>query len=97
MPDLPLPSIRIGRGGGQPAGLPDFKPMNPWGRAMPAPARAPRPPLYQLVVTRAGRGQTPIGPKMQRQYVDALFDVVDGAIRSGAEKEFSDPHIVRCV
>ena len=97
MPDLPLPTIRIGRGSGQPAGLPDFKPMNPWGQRMPAPVRPPRPTLYQIVVTRAGHGEIRLGPKMERQFIDALFATIEGAIRSGAEKEISDPHIVMCV
>lgn len=74
-----------------------FRPLNPWGRAVPKATRPEREPLYQLVVKRAGRGEIPFGPKMHRRFIDELYATVDGAIRSGVEKELSDPHIVKCV
>lgn len=86
MPDIFFP--------GSPA---PFRPVNPWGRSVPRPSRTVRPALYQLIVTRTGWGQIPFGPKMEKQFVDALFDTVNKAIRSGIEKELSDPHVVMCV
>lgn len=91
------PSIIVGRGSGQPAGIPDFKPVNPWGRAMPKPPRPPREALYQLVVTRAGRGQIRFGPQAGKAFIDEFAAAVRSAILLGVEKELSDPHVVKCV
>lgn len=74
-----------------------FHPVNPHGRSVPKAKKSIREPLYQLIVMRVGRGQIPFGPKMQRQFVDSLYETVLGAIRSGVEKELSDPHVVLCV
>lgn len=90
------PSIRIGRGSGQPVGFPDFKPMNPWGRAMPKPVRQPRPDLYQIVVRRHGV-EIRFGPAMIKDCVDQLVTAIETSIRLGVEKELSEPHIVKCV
>ena len=74
-----------------------FRPVNPWGRAMPRPTWSARPALYQLIVKWEGRGEIPFGPKMELQFVQAFYDTVNGAIRSGVEKQLSDPHVVKCV
>lgn len=63
---------------------------------MPKPVREPRPPLYQLVVTRHGQ-EIRFGPAMIRDAVDELLAAVDTAIRAGVEKELSEPHVVRCL
>ncbi len=73
-----------------------FKPVNPWGRAMPKPTRPDRPPLFQLVVRRDGK-ETRIGPMAPKDFIQQLYEAVDAAIRVGVEKDFTDPHIVRCV
>lgn len=89
-----IPTVRIS--GGNPAGMPDYKPLNPWGRAMPKPVRAPRAPLYQLIVRRKGV-QMPYSPKLHREFLEPLLEAINTAIRLGVEKEMTDPHIVLCV
>ena len=74
-----------------------FRPLNPWGREMPKVKRPVREPLYQLIVTRVGRGMIPFGPKMKKDAVDQLFEAVSAGIRVGVEKELTDPHVVRCL
>ena len=74
-----------------------FRPVNAHGRAMPKVARSIRQPLYQLIVTRKGRGQMPFGPKMEKQFAQELYETVLGQIRLGKEKDITDPHLVLCV
>jgi hypothetical protein len=64
---------------------------------MPKVKRPVREPLYQLIVTRQGRGMIPFGPKMKKDAVDQLFMAVEAGIRVGVEKELTDPHVVRCL
>jgi hypothetical protein len=73
-----------------------FRPLNPWGRSMPKSGRRAKAALYQLVVTRGGK-EIRLGPKMERQFVDQLYETVLNGIRCGAEKELSNPHIVAVV
>ncbi len=70
-----------------------FRPLNPWGRPVPRSNREPRPPLYQVVVTRRGK-EIPFGPKMEKRFVDEFHAAIVQAIRVGAERELSSPHIV---
>lgn len=72
-----------------------FRPLNPWGRAMPKVAQRVRPQLWQIVVTsRRTRREIPVGPKMERAHCEHLFDAIDRGIRFGAERDWSNPHIV---
>ncbi|HEX5320432.1 MAG TPA: hypothetical protein VFW46_14815 [Stellaceae bacterium] len=89
--------------GGNPAGMPDFRPLNPWGRAMPKPTRLPPPPRYQVFVeafdpiSATGRKLIPIGPKGDDQFVRPLCEAIEQAIASGQEKTWRNPHVVRLI
>lgn len=86
MPEVYIPGSNI-----------PFRPVNPWGRPVPRVAKPVRPALYQVIVTREGRGQIPFGPKMGRAAAEEFCEAIMGQIRLGAEKQLSDPHIVMCV
>jgi hypothetical protein len=90
------PLLDIGYGTGTPAGMPDFKPLNPWGQAMPKPRREPRPPLFQLWVKRDADGQrVPLGPKAAYDFVETMHRgmVVEAAV-SNTRQWWSDAEIV---
>lgn len=74
-----------------------FRPVNPWGRAVPRVNKTVRQPLYQLVVTRKGRGEIRFGPQMELQFVQEFYEAVLKQIRSGREKDLTNPHVVLCV
>ncbi len=90
----PAPSVRVG--GGTPAGFPDFVPLNPWGRAMPAPARPPRPPIFQVVVRdrREGNKEVRVGPKWPEECAEMLCMAIEQEIAAGREKRWSDPIVI---
>jgi hypothetical protein len=88
-------SARIGYGSGNPAGVPEFRPMNPWGRPMPAPERAPRPPLWQVHVKDAhDRKEKAVGPRMQKEFAEMFCLAISNQIHLGAERRWSEPHLV---
>lgn len=74
-----------------------FRPMNPWGREMPKVKRPDRPQLYQLVATRLVKGkwvEQPLFPRGPWNLVEQWLHVVTESIRTGAEKELRNPHMV---
>ena len=73
-----------------------FRPVNPWGRAVPKVEKPIREQLYQLVVKRNGQ-EMRFGPKAGKEMIDQLHLAVETAVRLGVEKDLSDPHIVRVV
>ena len=83
--------------GGNPAGYPDFVPLNPWGRGFPKPDRPPKPPLYQVVVLdkRNGNKETRIGPMMQFEFAEIFRHAVAEQVASGAEKQWTDPIVLK--
>ncbi len=83
--------------GGNPAGYPDFVPLNPWGRGFPKPERPPKPALYQVVVLdkRNGNKETRIGPMMQYEFVEMFRQAIAEGIASGAEKRWTDPIVLQ--
>lgn len=85
----------LGFGSGELASTPGYRPLNPWGRAFPKHLRdkQPRPALWQLVVMRNGKEER-MGPKMPKEGVEALLDVIEKSIRCGAEKEYTAAHMV---
>lgn len=91
------PSITVGHGSGQPAGMPDFYPVNPWGRDMPKPERPPRPPLYQVVVLdkRRGNAETRVGPMCPHENAAMLCEAINQQIALGAEKQWTDPIVLK--
>lgn len=96
MTDL-KPTINVGHGTGTPAGMPDFRPLNPWGRAMPKPMRQPRPSLWQIFVKDARTGtRIAVGPKAPKEFSEALIERLNLNIVVGIEKQWSDPELV-CV
>lgn len=86
----------VGHGSGRLAGCPTFAPLNPWGREFPKHLRdkKPRPPLWQLIVMRNGVEER-TGPKMQKEFLEPLLEVIEKGIRCGAEKEYTAVHMVR--
>lgn len=98
----PKPLLRVGVGSGQPnmpASEPPFVPLNPWGRDLPRPVRAPRPVLYQIVVRdkRWGNRETPIFPRMEKEFAEMLRLKIVEQIGLGAETRWSSPVLVPVV
>jgi hypothetical protein len=92
------PWLNIGFGTGNPAGAPDFKPMNPWGRPMPKPERQPRPELHQVHVKDAKTARIiPVGPKTERENAEMLCIAIGQQIALGAERQWREPHVVRLI
>jgi hypothetical protein len=87
------PLIEVGFGTGTPAGFPDYRPLNPWGRPMPRTGRKPRPQLWQIVLRRHGK-EVPFGPKMPKEVLEPFFKTVELGIRTGQHPELSSPHMV---
>ena len=78
--------------------LPNFKPMNPWGRPMPKPSReikkAP-PSLYQVHVELTSTGkQIPVGPKVNLELAERICEAIGVMIARGKEKTWSNPVLV---
>lgn len=60
----------VGRGSGMPNGIPDFRPLNPYGRAMPKPTRpyrTARPALYQVEIDLLKGGTERAGPMWEME------------------------------
>src|SRR6266576_3064462 len=74
----------VGRGSGMPAGIPDFRPLNPYGRAMPKPTRPYRrlrPALYQVEVDLRGGGTKRLGPMWEREEMaGSLAETINKAL-----------------
>ncbi len=72
-----------------------FRPLNPWGRAMPKVPQRSKPQLYQVVVRSRKLGrEMPVGPRSERKLVDHLFEMIMRGIQLGTERDWSAPHIV---
>ena len=84
----PRKSIDIGYGTGTPAGIPDFKPVNPYGRPMPKVERPVREDLYQCVVKDWLGAETIIGPRMGQTAVERLVMAINARVASGEEKDW---------
>jgi hypothetical protein len=78
-------SINIGFGTGTPAGMPDYKPINPWGRLPPKPTRKPREDLYQAVVLKADGTELPVGPKAGKLFVERCVAALNAALITQAK------------
>lgn len=84
--------------GGNPAGMPDFKPLN---RSSPEQfrqllARAVRPPLFQVWVDAAGRGTIPVGPKCPQGVAESFASAIRAQIALGRERTWNNPAVVAC-
>lgn len=83
---------------GFPGSSAPFRPLNPWGRAMPkVPQRkgAVDEPLYQIEVTnRAGKAER-LGPQASYQFVEMWLIAIKTAIAMGGAQVYSEPRMVR--
>lgn len=73
----------VGRGSGMPNGIPDFRPINPYGRAMPKPTRPYRPlrpALYQVEIDLRGGGTKRIGPQWAEEMAGSLAETINKAL-----------------
>ena len=86
--------------GGNPVGLPNFRPFNKLSRdeqrAMFAPARPSRPELYQVWVETRKGGFIPVTPKRPLEGAEAFAAAVRSQIALGTEKEWSAPVVLAC-
>lgn len=99
--------LDIGYGTGNPNGFPDFKPINPWGRMperkrlMPHPNQfiAPEVDLYQMWADDRENQGKPVAlfPRMPRDVLLNLLEVVNAQISLGNEKRFANPRLEQCV
>lgn len=84
--------------GGTPAGMPDFVPLNPWGRGFPKELlnRPPRPVLCQVIVRdrKNGNKELRVGPKMAKEFAEMLRFTIEQQVRNGAERQWFDPVVV---
>jgi hypothetical protein len=86
-----------------------YRPLNPWGRKMPKPARRLNPPpvfekgeakityLWQVEVSRVG-DKLPIrvGPKMVKDLAEHFCSAINVQISLGKERRWTEPRLVRC-
>lgn len=90
------PTLNLGYGSGDPVGIPNYRPMNPWGRGMPKPVRQPRPALWQIMAMVDGK-RTPLGPMMQKEFAESLLTELNKAsIATGGKVWWAEPELV-CV
>jgi hypothetical protein len=72
-----------------------FKPLNPYGRAMPKVARASREPLYQLCVKVVDTGKLiRVGPMIGKDAAEQFLFTLNKTIAAGLEKQWAEPHLV---
>jgi hypothetical protein len=73
----------------------DFRPLNPWGRAMPKSPRPDKHDLYQLIVWDISRRQeVRVGPQMAQEFVEGLAAAMRAEIAAGRDQRWSDPTVV---
>jgi len=74
--------------------IPNFKPLNPWGRAMPKAPDPLRQTLYQVCVKTAEGKMVRIGPMMLEDMARSFLAEITKAILDGREKSWSDAHLI---
>lgn len=77
--------------------IPNFKPMNPWGRPMPAPKRPIKekpPSLYQVFVETTEGKEIPVGPRVTQEVAERFCEAIGVMIGRGKEKNWSNPRLV---
>ena len=82
--------------GGNPAGMPDFRPMNPHGRPMPkAKPKLAQERLYQVVAERTSDGQlVRLGPMIGKEVAEHCCEALSRNIIRGLEKDYANPTVV---
>lgn len=86
--------------GGNPAGLPDFRPINKLPRAEVNEilARQVRPILYQVHVEERSTGNDiPIGPKCPQSAAHALAEAINVQVLLGKEKTWTNAYTTAVV
>lgn len=73
----------------------DYRPLNPWGRAMPKAPALPEPACSLYVRSRKQGKQVRVGPKMAYQYLEPLMMQINKAAALGAEQDWCDARIVK--
>ncbi len=92
-------ALDIGHGSGDPAGFPGYKPVNPWGRAMPKPKRAYRQKpireeLFQVVMEYRDGRREPLGPAANQDFIGTLAEGINAQIALGKGGEYGVAHVV---
>ncbi len=80
------------------AGFTDFKPLNPWGRAMPKPKRiTSREPahLYQVMVETLAGERIPVGPAVDEVTAERCCEALSLAQLRGKDAHWSNPTVVK--
>lgn len=85
----------IGFGSGNPVGLPDYKPLNPWGRRMPNRAQRRREALYQVFVALPDGTEQALGPKWSEEYAGNLAAEINAKRIKHEWKETGEAHVRR--
>ena|SRR5258708_1883940 len=93
------PILGIGRGSGDPAGFPGYKPLNPWGRAMPKPKRPFRQKpishgLFQVLMEFRDGRREPLGPQANEDFVGLLAERINGMIALGQGGDYGVAYVV---
>lgn len=83
-----------------PAGFPDYKPLNPWGRPMPKPKRPIRgvpaeDELYTVEVRLSSGKFARVCPGVLKWVAERLCEAIGVEIAHGREKEYSNPTLVK--
>lgn len=80
--------------------IPNFKPLNPWGRPMPkiqGPSGSTElniEPLYQVHVELRDGKAIPVGPKMVKHMAEEFLMAINTKIVQGKEKEWANPTLL---
>jgi len=90
----PIALMRLGHGSGSPAGLPDFRPMNPGGRPMPKPVRKPVPRMHQIFVEQPGGAMLAIGPKAAAEFLEPLLLNINRLVSLGQASGWGTAHLL---
>lgn len=78
-----------------------FRPVNPWGRAMPKPSRKiavgvpSRDELYQVHVTTETKKDIPVGPALLKEIAEGFCMAIGVEISKGHERSWSNPRVER--
>ena len=89
----------VGRGSGSPNGIPDFRPINPWGRAMPKPTRPYREKpishaLYQVEIDLRRGGKKRVGPQWAEEMAGSLAETINRALILRPDDEWGRARVV---
>ena len=87
------PSLHIS--GGNPAGVPNFKPINAWGRKPKRPPPVDRTMWCVSVENRGKKQRELVGLQGPWGGAQMLCDAIRKQIELGKERQWADPQVVR--